>query len=58
MTDEKDSKGTQERFNEGYQPLKKGYYPTEGGLDRTNAPQGGSGMPSSSSNDSGEKAKE
>lgn len=45
-------------IEEGYQPFKKGYQPTEGNLDTTNPPQGGSGVPSErSKNDSNEKAK-
>jgi len=57
MVDEKDSKLNEVPFREGYQPLKKGYYPTEGSLDKTDPPQGGSGMPASSPNESGGEGK-
>lgn len=32
-------------MHEGYQPYKRGYQPTEGNLDSSNPPTGGSGVP-------------
>jgi len=45
-------------IEEGYQPFKKGYRPTQGNLDTTNPPRGGSGIPSEpSKTGSNKKAK-
>lgn len=38
-------------LREGYQPLKKGLQTTQGNLDSSNPPQGGSGVPSKTSNE-------
>jgi|GEM_PF-5105669 len=32
------------KLTEGYNPLKKGYTPTQGSLDSKNPPKGGSGV--------------
>lgn len=55
MSDEKKQSGNVETYK--YQPLRDGHQPTKGNLDSSNPPQGGSGMPSTPSSDSGEKAK-
>jgi len=36
-------KGTQTK--EGYKPIEKGYRPTQGDLDSSNPPKGGTGVP-------------
>lgn len=51
MSEEKKGNNNLESFK--YQPLEKGYKPTQGNLDNANPPQGGSGMPSTPSSDSG-----
>jgi hypothetical protein len=40
-------------LREGYQPFKKGYQPTQGNLNPSNPPKGGSGLPSTPSNNNG-----
>ena len=50
MSKEKDAK---KPLQEGYQPLKRGHQPTQGNLNASKPPQGGSGV--SSKNQSSEK---
>lgn len=44
-------------LEEGYQPIKKGHQPTQGNLDASNPPQGGSGVPSGPAANRGENKK-
>ena len=39
-------------LKEGYKPIEKGYQPTQGNLDTSKPPQGGSGVASGSSAES------
>jgi hypothetical protein len=57
MSEEKKQSEKREPVEKGYKPLKDGYQPTEGNLDTSNPPQGGSGVSQSTSN-SGEKPEE
>lgn len=34
-----------QKSNNGYQPFRKGFSPTNGNLDSSNPPKGGSGVP-------------
>lgn len=47
MSEEKRESEKEEPSEYGYQPIREGYQPTEGHLDPSNPPQGGSGVPSS-----------
>ena len=58
MSEEKKQPTKEVPLQEGYQPFKRGYKPTQGNLDTSNPPQGGSGVPSSSSSDSDKADKE
>ena len=42
------------RIYEGYRPQKKGYQPTEGNLDTSNPPNGGSGVPAKVQSNNGQ----
>ena len=44
-----DDRKEQKPLQEGYQPIKKGYLPTQDNLDTNNPPQGGSGVNSNNS---------
>lgn len=44
--------GGHKPISEGHQPIEKGYQPTQGNLDVTKPPQGGSGVPAKPDNSS------
>lgn len=58
MSKNRQNTGKKEPIEEGYRPFKKGYQPTQGNLDTTDPPQGGSGVHSEpSKNDNDKKTK-
>jgi len=55
MSDNKSGNGKKGPIEEGYKPFKKGYQPTQGNLDTTNPPRGGSGVPAGPSRNDNDK---
>jgi len=59
MSGRKGEKQSQKKVPLGFRPItiKKGYRPTQGNLDTSNPPRGGSGVPSNSLKDNGKADK-
>jgi hypothetical protein len=57
MSNGKKQQGGKQPIKEGYRPFRKGYRPTQGNVDSSNPPQGGSGVPAKPSKNSGKTAK-
>lgn len=57
MSEVKEQPKKEVPLQEGHQPIKKGYQPTQGQLDISNPPQGGTGVPPSSSSENGKADK-
>ena len=49
---------TKEKIEKGYQPQKRGYQPSQGKLDLTKPPEGGSGVPPKNQSEQGNKSKQ
>lgn len=58
MSEERNRPELEDRIRGGYSPEKRGYQPTEGNLDVSNPPQGGSGVPQTPSSNSEKPAEE
>jgi hypothetical protein len=58
MVEERNRPEIEKWIRGGYSPERRGYQPTEGNLDVSNPPQGGSGVPQTPSSSSEESAEE